>query len=165
ERTLARGRGPHDVVPDVAIFELQRITLDPDVRGERRGEKTLRVGELHGRAGRVAAGAIDFDRACFQLEAGGGFGQRLAFRARVLDLVIDVENLGFGARGGELLFELSRHLLERTHLLRLDFEGLHQYGAETALHRRADLTFLERKGGIGYRSVDHRRFGDGTEVD
>ena len=45
---------------------------------------------------------------------GGGFGQRFALCACVLDLVVDVENLGFGAGGGELLFELSRHLLERT---------------------------------------------------
>jgi hypothetical protein len=44
ERALARRGDPGDVVPDVPVLELQRIALDPDVCGESRGEKTLRVG-------------------------------------------------------------------------------------------------------------------------
>jgi hypothetical protein len=44
ERTLARGRDPGDVVPDISVFELQRIALDPDVGGERGGQKALRIG-------------------------------------------------------------------------------------------------------------------------
>ena len=68
--------------------------------------------------------------------------------ACILDLVVDVEHLGLGARGRELLLELAGDLLERADLFGLDLEDLHQHGAEPALHRRADLAFLEREGGV-----------------
>src|SRR5262249_25663111 len=64
-----------------------------------------------------------------------------------------------GARGGQLLLELAGHLLERANLLRLDLEDLHKNRAEAALHRRADLAFLEREGGIGGCPVNPRGLG------
>ena len=56
-------------------------------------------------------------------------------------------------------------LLERANLLGLDLEHLHQHGPEPAFHRRADLAFLERKGGVGDCPVDHRGLGHRAEVD
>ena len=134
ERALARWRYADDVVPDVAVLHLQRVALDADVGAERPGQQPLRIGKVHGRARRVAAGAVDrLDRARRQLEICGGLGQRLAFGARILDLVVDVEDLGLGARSRQLLLELAGHLLEGADLLGLDLEHLHQHGAEPAL--------------------------------
>src|SRR5215468_4472608 len=166
ERTFARRRDAGDVVPDVAVLKPQGVTFDADIGGKRPGEKPLRVGKLHRRACSIAAGAIDrLDGARLELQIGGGLGQRFALCARILDLVVEVENLGFGARGGQLLLEFAGHLLERANLLRLDLEDLHQHGAEAALHRHADLAFLEREGGIGRRPVDYRGFGHRAEID
>src|SRR5262249_56846373 len=63
------------------------------------------------------------------------------------------------------LREVAGCWFERANLLWLDLEDLHEHGAEAALHRRADLAFLEREGGLGGCPVDHRGLGHRAEVD
>src|SRR5215467_8808069 len=146
ERTFARRRDAGDVVPDVAVLKPQGVAFDADIGGKRPGEKPFRIGKLHWHACRIAAGAIDrLDGARLELQIGGGLGQQFALCARILDLVVEVENLGLGARGAQFLLEFAGHLLERANLLRLDLENLHEHGPETTLHRGADPPSLRAK--------------------
>ena len=63
ERAFPRGRYSHDVKPDVAVLELERIALDTDVGGKRQRQQALRIGKVDRHAGGIAAGAVDrFDR-------------------------------------------------------------------------------------------------------
>src|SRR5436309_2913431 len=86
-------------------------------------------------------------------------------RSRILDLVVDVEGLGLGPRGCELVLELGRHVLERANLFRLGFHGLHEHRAEATLNRRADFALFQRECGVRHRRVDHCALRDRAEID
>src|SRR6185437_13142173 len=124
---------------------------DADVAGESGGDNVRRLRQVGDRfaVGRTAGTVDRVNGARLETEFFGGFGQRRAGRALVLEFVAQVTDLGLGAVLGDLAFDLGRHLVISFLRTRLDLADVHEHGAEAALDRGAGFAGLEREGGIG----------------
>ena len=167
ERAIARRGDAGDLEPHIAAIELQRIALGADFGGKCRRQQPLRIGHGDGQAGGRAPGPVDgLDRARRELERLGGFGQRLAVGAGVLDLVVELEDVGLGAleRRARVLSSGATSSNGRTcsgSILRTCTSAVPKRPCTGALTSPS----LSAKAASADRAVDDRRFGQRAEID